>query len=102
MTDQLFDPSEFASPADSGRSARSKTGTRKYRTGLDDAEPSDGGWTVITTARGPIPACHRVGGAYGTDGSVITDCEVIGRILRTPERGAMIIPCEICKEGGYD
>ena len=97
-SDQLFDPSEFASPADSGRSARRKTGTRKYRTGLDDAEPSDGSWSVITTVGGPIPACHRVAGAYGTDGSVITKCEVIGRILKTPEAGAMVIPCDTCKE----
>lgn len=97
MIDQLFDPSEFASPADSGGLPRKSGGTRKYRTGLEQSEPSDGSWAVISNREGPLMNCHRIDRDIGS-GSVITKCGQTGRAIDVPRQGTLVIACQKCRE----
>jgi len=62
---------------------------------------SDGRWHVLANVEGPIKFCHRLDPltpqAMVAEGSYITRCEQVGRLLYTPYPGDDIYPCPDCK-----
>lgn len=106
MTDQLFDPDLYASPADKERKVRAA----KAPLPEPVPEPWVDPWVVVSTRKGPLPYTHlplepaklamiRRTGALDRS-SLITVCGEVGwPISRAAAGVGKMLPCPECKAG---